>query len=1060
MESMESIFVMLSKIEMSGDSTLLVTNPISNSELNALYAIYNATNGQSWTYFSGNPWNFSEIYPDPCGDKWQGLTCSTLCNTTACSQVIAIIDLDNMNLVGTLPVEIGDFSQLVALTISNNVRLAGTLPDSLGNLSSLLLLDFTNNLLSGTLPTTLGQLNLLADLTIMSSSLRGKPPQEIYTLTSLHTLTLTNSYFTGSIPLAIVNLTNLEELTLSGCQFTGNVPEEMNQLTSLISIDLTNNYLTGTLSPWLLTNLTNLQSFIIYGNRISGPIPNITTKSSLTLIDMGYNRLTGTLPVSISLGQYLTGVFLEENDLTGTIPPEWGSLSLLWDLYLNDNALRGNIPSTLQNLQNLKILSLSNNINIIGTIPMGLGNITGLQHLLLSDCSLTGSLPSGLGSQKYLYELDVGLNYLTGNIPGPLKGGKRWQALDLSYNKLEGTLTPTTTTNDDNDDNDDDDNEFNSTSSIYLNINRLSGRIPGFYYDISSPGDLNMLRGNLFTCPTMNLKSHLPQSDPYHTEYDCGSDSLNTALLIWLGLISFVVGLLYLIYTMFRRSTSTTQSDSNSSELPSSSSTIISSCGSVVKGSRPWKRLQEWMRDLLYWQEGNEERWKMEVSNTAVSHRQSDLDKCNTQTEEGTMISMTTNQASQQERKIVSTRHDASFNSSLLDDNRGNNGSNNGSNTVNNPCHIIKESQTTTTSPSLTSITSIPPHSNNTDDSNDNDDDTEGGWSTFQEEEQENNEKLDWKVILSAILVDYAYVFAYKYVLIGVLYPLLIATIICFEGRTEEEEEKNVSKHGERLIDWRRLLPTLWKRSARSVASTTGSNQPQDSGSLSSSSQGGIVFFSAAEYAIRLVMMLSCLLTFGVTIPYLAILIGFSIVSNTYLVQLGWLYQWKHRMLTAGQQVNDSSSFTQLCKQCGRLFHCMRLALPPMIFFLPLFFAYFLFDTAGDKGGWVMGLCFALSLVAVCILVSCSLVFILWHWTSWMRTVTMSHEDSKKNEVCEAEEGPPCVAPPAPSEEESKTQSVSQDSTNIELASTSLVSSSLVNDDSAFVTNAMHHRSC
>eukprot|EP01039_Chlorochromonas_danica_P009186 gene9186-10145_t len=722
----------------------------------------------------------------------------------------------------------------------------------------------------------------------MSSSLRGKPPQEIYTLTSLHTLTLTNSYFTGSIPLAIVNLTNLEELTLSGCQFTGNVPEEMNQLTSLISIDLTNNYLTGTLSPWLLTNLTNLQSFIIYGNRISGPIPNITTKSSLTLIDMGYNRLTGTLPVSISLGQYLTGVFLEENDLTGTIPPEWGSLSLLWDLYLNDNALRGNIPSTLQNLQNLKILSLSNNINIIGTIPMGLGNITGLQHLLLSDCSLTGSLPSGLGSQKYLYELDVGLNYLTGSIPSQLYQTSHLSSLSLHNNLLTGTLSTQCVT-------------WLALNYLILDNNIMHGSIPSILTNFSSLFRLS-LGNNLFS----------------------GSFNVDLTSVIAIGMLQL--------------------------------------------------EMNQFTGDVSLFMSTKEN--IMEYFNITTNYFSGDLSR----------LSLMTSLAV------------ADFSQNLISVNGF-------------YVYISLELKR---------------------------------WSAVMLSVALSFFKVIWSLIIQTWLTKY-------------LQPL--QHLPC-EGRTEEEEEKNVSKHGERLIDWRRLLPTLWKRSARSVASTTGSNQPQDSGSLSSSSQGGIVFFSAAEYAIRLVMMLSCLLTFGVTIPYLAILIGFSIVSNTYLVQLGWLYQWKHRMLTAGQQVNDSSSFTQLCKQCGRLFHCMRLALPPMIFFLPLFFAYFLFDTAGDKGGWVMGLCFALSLVAVCILVSCSLVFILWHWTSWMRTVTMSHEDSKKNEVCEAEEGPPCVAPPAPSEEESKTQSVSQDSTNIELASTSLVSSSLVNDDSAFVTNAMHHRSC
>eukprot|EP00969_Alexandrium_andersonii_P122563 5418125-Alexandrium_andersonii.AAC.1 len=57
------------------------TSALPEVEFNALYALYNATHGAHWHY-SGNPWNFSQPYPDPCGQQWQGVNCTTLCNSS------------------------------------------------------------------------------------------------------------------------------------------------------------------------------------------------------------------------------------------------------------------------------------------------------------------------------------------------------------------------------------------------------------------------------------------------------------------------------------------------------------------------------------------------------------------------------------------------------------------------------------------------------------------------------------------------------------------------------------------------------------------------------------------------------------------------------------------------------------------------------------------------------------------------------------------------------------------------------------------------------------------
>eukprot|EP00981_Chlorochromonas_danica_P010080 scaffold3037_cov109-Ochromonas_danica.AAC.1 len=46
-----------------------------------------------------------------------------------------------------------------------------------------------------------------------------------------------------------------------------------------------------------------------------------------------------------------------------------------------------------------------------------------------------------------------------------------------------------------------------------------------------------MLRGNLFACPERDLENNVPETDPYRLQYGCGSDDLNSALLVWTGLL-------------------------------------------------------------------------------------------------------------------------------------------------------------------------------------------------------------------------------------------------------------------------------------------------------------------------------------------------------------------------------------------------------------------------------------------------------------------------------------------------------------------------------------------
>eukprot|EP00981_Chlorochromonas_danica_P000563 scaffold129_cov246-Ochromonas_danica.AAC.1 len=270
--------------------------------------------------------------------------------------------------------------------------------------------------------------------------------------------------------------------------------------------------------------------------------------------------------------------------------------------------------------------------------------------------------------------------------------------------------------------------------------------------------------------------------------------------------------------------------------------------------------------------------------------------------------------------------------------------------------------------------------------------------------------------------------------------------------------------------------------SSHSIGTSPSSLLPSSSSSLSSRSSS--LCFSSGDYVIRVTMMVGCLLTFGAVLPYLSILIGFSIASNTYLTQLGWLRvlerclcreggegesesglgkeevesearqgvcegvkagegkevdnkvleekreggesvveeasvsvreerqegkmkvdgdcyddgeeakaceEVEKSVLGEGVLVGDEGGrrgkwesqgksmvkekekgmeklLLELGGECGRMGSSLMRAGQPLLFLVPLFYAGYVFDPAGDEGGWLWGLYLVLSLLGVLLL--------------------------------------------------------------------------------------------
>ena len=91
----------------------------------------------------------------------------------------------------------------------NENQLTGEIPPEIGNLSNLEKLYLSNNQLTGSIPLEIGNLTNLTELYLGYNRIGGEIPPEIGNLTNLTSLWLYNNQLTGIIPETICELTNL-----------------------------------------------------------------------------------------------------------------------------------------------------------------------------------------------------------------------------------------------------------------------------------------------------------------------------------------------------------------------------------------------------------------------------------------------------------------------------------------------------------------------------------------------------------------------------------------------------------------------------------------------------------------------------------------------------------------------------------------------------------------------------------------------------------------------------------------------------------------------------------
>ncbi|OWM83850.1 hypothetical protein CDL15_Pgr004281 [Punica granatum] len=403
---------------------------------------------------------------------------------------LQFLSLNNNSLNGPIPPSLVICSNLVGINLHSNM-LEGNLPSDLGFLSKLTWLSLDFNDLSGTIPLSVGNLSSMEAIRMQFNNFEGKIPDTLSNLRNLKVLDLTKNNLVGNFPSSITNISSLEYLDLGDNQLVGILPWDLGIiLPKLKFLSVGYNRLTGSI-PKSLSNVSSLSSFQVVRNNFTGQVPSFGKMSDLLRFSIGQNNLGSgqandlnfLCPLTNSTNLYLLGI--RQNNFGGSMPECTVNLSItLARFWLDGNVLSGGLLSSIGNLKNLEVLSLSSN-SISGIIPHEIGNLNKMKELYLDSCEFTGQIPHTLGNLTMMTHLYLQRNSLQGIIPFSLSKCQNLLLLDLADNKLTGAIPA----------------EIVSLSSlsIYADFskNNLSGELPMEIGNLKNLGALRLYGNKL-----------------------------------------------------------------------------------------------------------------------------------------------------------------------------------------------------------------------------------------------------------------------------------------------------------------------------------------------------------------------------------------------------------------------------------------------------------------------------------------------------------------------------------------------------------------------------------
>lgn len=473
----------------------------------ALVAIYKSLNGPLWN----NKTNWCSDKPI---DEWYGVD-------VYCNRVCRLILQDN-NLTGSVPAEIGDLQNLEDLALDRNsiksinpnigklkklslLELSDNpihnLPECIGELTSLYALAIRNICTSpeDILPSSLGNLKNLRALYIEHNYLT-TIPSWIFELTSLEELDARDNKI-SSIPHDILNLTNLKWLLLDFNEITGTVPDFLAELEELSLLSVKMNKMDGVV-PIELQNHKNWENFKDNMNPQENGHLFLTQeeydyahndeakKEERDALIAIYNALGGDnwvrndnwcsdKPMSEWYGVYVDEfghvVHLDFNYYVPSSSPGWNDVL--------GNNLNGHIPAEISKLSYLVSFQITNAPNLTGSLPDEFYDMKNLQWFEFYKCGLEGTLSPKIRQLKNLTSISIEGSKIGGEIPAELFSLPKLKSIGLMCSEF--TRLPDTVS------------DYSPCYGINLSWNKITGSIPDWVFSYPELTSLG-LHGNKF----------------------------------------------------------------------------------------------------------------------------------------------------------------------------------------------------------------------------------------------------------------------------------------------------------------------------------------------------------------------------------------------------------------------------------------------------------------------------------------------------------------------------------------------------------------------------------
>ncbi|XP_059280633.1 receptor kinase-like protein Xa21 [Lycium ferocissimum] len=394
---------------------------------------------------------------------------------------LKVLSISLNNITGEIPTNIGCLAKLEAFHIGYN-KINGIVPLSLGNISTLQYLSCPNNHIEGPIPRELGKLSNLRLLDFQENyNLIGEIPKDVFNISSMEVISLNLNNLSGRIPATTgLHLPNLKELYLAHNQIEGQIPPFITNASKLSELVLAANIFTGNI-PNNLGSLRELEGLFLVDNQlISEPskhellfLNSLVNCRMLQYLSVGHNPLNGIFSNFVgNLSSTIEYFEVANAGINGSIPKGIGNMSGLLMLDFQKNNLMGSIPSEVSKLKKLQGLYLNNN-KLQGNILEAVCQLSNLVQLTLYANELTGVIPENIGNLSMLQKLWLGSNKFESKLPLSL-----WQMtgllhLNISRNSIQGEVQQHI-------------GELKAIVVLDLSSNNFSGMIPSRIGDLEN----------------------------------------------------------------------------------------------------------------------------------------------------------------------------------------------------------------------------------------------------------------------------------------------------------------------------------------------------------------------------------------------------------------------------------------------------------------------------------------------------------------------------------------------------------------------------------------------